>query len=129
MSEVDLRTNLDVPDYWSWDYGGEKHWKFANDKYYADPDEWIASSPAGYDDYVHDENMGQVEENNMQGVTFYPGRKPQKLAQAEIPDYWSWDYGGEKHWKFANDKFYADPEEWINSAPKGYDLEEFDSFA
>lgn len=123
---------MEVPDYWSWDYSGEKHWKFANDKFYADPQEWIDSSPKGYDDYVYDTSMGQVEANNIPGVTFVPGKR-QQLTQAEakteVPDYWSWDYSGEKHWKFANDKFYADPEEWIDSAPKAYDVEPYSSFA
>ena len=58
----------------------------------------------------------------MPGVTFYPGKK-QQLTQSEIPDYWSFDYSGEKHWKYANDRFYADPDEWIDSAPKAYDVE------
>ena len=42
-------------------------------------------------------------------------------ANLEVPDYASYDYSGEKHWKWANDPFYADPEEWIRSAPPPYD--------
>ena len=58
QSETDIRlgANAEIPDYSGWDYSGEKHWKFANDPFYADPQEWIDSSPTGYDDYVHDES-------------------------------------------------------------------------
>lgn len=94
-----------MPDYWSWDYGGEKHWKWANDPYYSDEPDWIAGQPDGY----------KVLAQRQAG---------QNLAQAgaQIPDYWSWDYGGEKHWKWANDPYYSDEAAWIEGQPNGYKI-------
>ena len=116
-----MQSDEALPDYWSYDYSPNKHWGFAGDPYYASPDTWIASSPKGYDDYVNMQSQSQV---NL-GVTFYPGREPQHLAQikskSEVPDYWSFDYSGLKHWRWAEDPYYADPDEWVKSAPKAYD--------
>ena len=112
-----------VPDYWTHDYSGNKHWGFAADPFYGDNEAWVESSPKGYDDYVRLQSGSQV---NL-GVTFYPGMEPKGLrltqakSTAEVPDYWTFDYSGNKHWKFANDPFYADPDEWIKSAPAAYD--------
>ena len=116
-----------IPDFWSYDYSPNRHWEFANDPFYADPAEWIKSSPKGYDDYVR----LQTQTEGFPGVTFMPGRglKKQNLgislqqagSQAQIPDFWSYDYSPLRHWEFAGDNYYADPEEWIRSAPKAYE--------
>lgn len=49
----------------------------------------------------------------------------QRLMQADaaLPDYWSYDYSGERHWKYANDDFYANPQEWIDGMPHGYEVQ------
>ena len=73
-------------------------------------------SPAGYDDYIY--NFW----NN--GRYFLQAASDMNLdteSAGKIPDYESWDYSGEKHWKWANDPFYANPEKWIDGAPVGYD--------
>lgn len=133
-SFIQHRESEAVPDYWSHDYSGNKHWGFAADPFYGDNEAWVESSPKGYDDYVRMQT-GAANVYDM-GVTFMPDREPKankginlgfNLAQqtekvhADIPDYWGYDYSGEKHWKWANDPFYANPDEWIKSAPQAYD--------
>ena len=108
-----------IPDYWSYPYSANKHWTYANDPFYANPTEWIDSSPKGYDDYVR----LQTRTEGFPGVTFLPGRRSthQSLQQVEVPDYWSYPYSANRHWEFAGDPYYADPEEWVSSAPKAYE--------
>ena len=38
------QTEAHVPDYWSHDYSGLKHWGYAGDPYYASPDSWVETT-------------------------------------------------------------------------------------
>ena len=58
-SDMSVDTKTGIPDFESYDYSGAKHWRWANDPFYADPPEWIDSSPHGYDDYVYDPSLAQ----------------------------------------------------------------------
>lgn len=108
QTQTDTNLHSDIPDYWSYDYSGGKHSRWANDPYYAHPAEWVASSPKGYDD-----TAAQTQADNVLGVTFVPGHvrnhPVEQTAQVETPDYWSYDYSGNKHWGYANDPYFSDP--------------------
>lgn len=64
-------------------------WRYTNEERYVNSTRYEEDTPAGYRDAA----MVQTEE--------------------KVPDYWTWDYGGEKHWKFANDPFYSNETSWI----------------
>merc|ERR1711998_584851 len=69
-------------------------WRYTKDFRYVNETQWESDMPAGYDDA-------------------FSGTEVDLRSNADLPDYSGWDYSGEKHWKFANDRFYADPDEWI----------------
>merc|ERR1712227_767797 len=58
-------------------------WRYTDEPRYVDDAQWESDAPAGY-------------------TTLQTSSK----SEADIPDYWSYDYSGEKHWKWANDPFY-----------------------
>ena len=41
-----------------YDYSGHKHYRWANDPFYADPDEWIKSAPAAYEALAQKHSLG-----------------------------------------------------------------------
>ena len=45
------------------------------------------------------------------------------LAQTgeKIPDYDDYYYSGAKHWLYTNDPYFANPDEYVDDAPAGYD--------
>ena len=60
-------------------------WRYTKEDRYVNGTQWETDAPAGYTEGV----LVQSEEH--------------------LPDYWSYDYSGGKHWKFANDPFFAKP--------------------
>ena len=80
-------------------------WRFTNDPRYVEEVQWSKDAPAAYKDH-----MGLPESSFVQNY-----------EQEGIPDYWSHDYSGEKHWGYAADPFYSKPDVWVEGAPKGYD--------
>ena len=80
-------------------------WRYTGDDRYADDEQWSKDAPSGYKDH-----MGLREASFIQNA-----------EQSSIPDYWSHDYSGNKHWGYAADPFYSKPDVWVDSSPKGYD--------
>ena len=80
-------------------------WRYTRDPRYVEEEQWSKDAPAGYKDHM-----------GLQESTFV-----QNSEKNAVPDYWTHDYSGNKHWGYAADTFYSNPDEWVDSSPKGYD--------